>query len=148
MEHAIEAHRARTSLDDEIKRLSALLSQAADQQEQIRREHAHAMAAKDQDLREAEERHAGQERRMLAEVDRARQSSRLAEQAALLAQAQSQGSALQQRLEDLERQLGEEGKSHEDTRGLLAGALAAVRNTDKPPRKPTVRRGKSFSPEP
>ena len=59
-----------------------------------------------------------------------------------------QGSALQQRLEDLERQLGEERKSHEDTGGLLAGALAAVRNTDKPPSKSRVRRGKSSSPEP
>jgi chromosome segregation ATPase len=193
-EHAIEAHRVRTELDDEIKRLSALLSQAADRQEQIRREHVEAMAAKDQDLREAEERHASQERRMLAEVDRAWQSSkqlevglakeqqrriqseeaaaqtleagrrllretqhaaqqverelrdRLAEQAALLAQAQSQGLALKQRLEDLERQLGEERKSHENTRELLAGALSAVRSTDKPPRKPTARRSKPAAP--
>ena len=109
-----------------------------------------ALAAKDQDLRQTEERHAGQERRMLAEVDRARQSSkqaeaglakeqqrriqseeaaaatleagrrllrdmqqtaqeverelseRFAKQAGILAQAQAQGSALQQCLEDLE----------------------------------------------
>lgn len=82
---------------------------------------------------------------MLAEVDRARQASnqfetglakeqqqriqseqaaqeferelrdRLADQAALLGQAQSQGLALQSRVEDLERQLGEEKKSREDT---------------------------------
>ena len=70
-EHAIEAHRVRIGLDEEIKRLTALLSQAGGTQERMRREHAETMAARDQDLRQAEERHAGQERRMLAEVDRA-----------------------------------------------------------------------------
>ena len=50
-----------------------------------------------------------------------------ADQASLLAQAQSQGSALQQRLEDLERQLGEERQSREATRKLLADALASRR---------------------
>ena len=91
-------------------------------------------------------------RRVLRDTQQAAQEverelrDRLAKQAALLAQAQSQGSALQQRLEDLARQLVEERKSHEDTRGLLAGALAAVRVTDKSPRKPTVRRGKPAAP--
>ena len=74
-EHALEAHRVRTGLDEEIKRLTALLSKAGDTQERMRREHAEAMAARDQDLRQAEDRHAAQERRMLAEVDRARQTA-------------------------------------------------------------------------
>ena len=78
-EHALEAHRVRMGLDEEIKRLTALLSQAGDTQERMRREHAEAMAARDQDLRQAEERHAGQERRMLAEVDRARQTAKALE---------------------------------------------------------------------
>ena len=78
-EHALEAHRVRIGLDDEIKRLTALLSQAGETQERMRREHAEAMAARDQDLRQAEERHAGQERRMLAEVDRARQTAKALE---------------------------------------------------------------------
>ena len=78
-EHALEAHRVRMGLDDEIKRLTALLSQAGEIQERMRREHAEATAARDQDLRQAEERHAGQERRMLAEVDRARQTSKALE---------------------------------------------------------------------
>ncbi|WP_170855496.1 DNA-binding protein [Variovorax sp. CF079] len=78
-EHAIEAHRVRTSQDDEIKRLTTLLSQAGEVQERMRREHAEAMAARDQDLRQAEERHAGQEKRMLAEVDRARQAAKALE---------------------------------------------------------------------
>ena len=48
----------------------------------------------------------------------------LVDQAGLQAQDQSQCSALQQRLDDLERQLGEEKKSHQETRVLLATALA------------------------
>jgi len=78
-EHAIEAHRVRIGLEEEIKRLTTLLSQAGETQERIRREHAEAMAARDRDLRQAEERHAGHERRMLAEVDRARQTAKALE---------------------------------------------------------------------
>lgn len=195
-DHAIEAHRVRTGLEEEIRRLAALLSQSTEAQERMRREHADMVAARDEDLRRAEERHAGQEKRMLEDIDRARQSAkqaengfareqqrriqseeaaaqtleagrrmlretqqaaqeierqlreRLADQATSLAQAQSHGSSLQQRLDDLERQLGEEKQSHEDTRALLSGALAAMRSTDKPPRKTAVRRGKGPSPSP
>jgi hypothetical protein len=78
-EHAIEAHRVRVGLEDEIKRLTALLSQAAEPQERMRREHVEAMGARDQGLRQAEERHPGQEKRMLAEVDRARQAAKALE---------------------------------------------------------------------
>jgi hypothetical protein len=81
-EHAIKAHQVRAGLEDEIKRLTALLSQASESQERTRREHAEAMAARDQHLRQAEERHAAQERRMLAEVDRARQAAKALEAAA------------------------------------------------------------------
>lgn len=46
------------------------------------------------------------------------------------------------------RQLTEERKAHEDKRGLLVGALAAVHSAEKLPRKAAVRRGKpSSSPE-
>lgn len=78
-EHAVEAQRARTGLEDEVKRLTTLLAQAAGAQEQMRREHTEVLATKDQDLRQALERHAGQEKRMLAEVDRARQAARALE---------------------------------------------------------------------
>ena len=78
-ERALEAHRVRIGLDEEIKRLTALLSQAGETQERMRREHAEAMAARDQDLRQAEDRHAVQERRMLAEVDRARRTAKALE---------------------------------------------------------------------
>ncbi|NDZ18984.1 hypothetical protein C7T35_21945 [Variovorax sp. WS11] len=178
-EHALEAHRVRIGLDDDIKRLTALLSQAGETQERMRREHAELVAAKDQDLRQAEERHAGQARRMLADVDRARQSAKLFEaglareqqqrlqseqaaantleagrrmlrdtqqtahqlerelrdqlaaQAALVAQARTEGSAMQQRLDHLQDLLGEEKKSHESTRALLSTALADIPKTGR-----------------
>ncbi|WP_051953372.1 DNA-binding protein [Xenophilus azovorans] len=193
-EHAIEAHRVRTGLEDEIRRLAALLAQAAELQERMRREHADTLAAKDQDLRQAEARHDAHEKRLLAEVDRTRQAAkaleadlarerqrriqseeaaaqtlevgrrtlretqqiaqqverelreRIAQQAGLLAQARAESSAVQQQLEHIDRELGEERKSHEETRRLLAGALSAVRGADKPQRKPTVRRGKPAAP--
>jgi chromosome segregation ATPase len=78
-EHALEAQRVRIGLEEDIKRLTTLLSQAGETLERLRREHAEAMAARDQDLRHAEERHAAQERRMLAEVDRARQTAKALE---------------------------------------------------------------------
>ncbi|MBT2304520.1 DNA-binding protein [Variovorax paradoxus] len=78
-EHAIEAHRVRIGLEDDIKRMTTLLSQAAESQERMRREHAEAMTARDQDLRQAEVRHAVHEKRMLAEVDRARQAAKALE---------------------------------------------------------------------
>ena len=69
----------RTGLDDEIKRLTALPSQAGETQERMRQDYAELVAVKDQDLRQAEERHAGQEKRILAEVDRARQTAKALE---------------------------------------------------------------------
>ncbi|PZQ76754.1 MAG: hypothetical protein DI563_06215 [Variovorax paradoxus] len=78
-EHAVEAQRVRMGLENEVKRLTALLTQATDAQGSLRREHAEVVAVKDQDLRQALERHAGQEKHMLAEVDRARQAARALE---------------------------------------------------------------------
>ncbi|MBO9647944.1 MAG: DNA-binding protein [Variovorax sp.] len=76
---AIEAQRVRAGLEDEIRRLTALLAQTVETQEQMRREHAGVVAAKDQDLRQAQDRHTSQEKRMLAEVDRARQAAKALE---------------------------------------------------------------------
>jgi len=87
-------------------------------------------------------------RRMLRETQQTAQQierelrDQLANQGTLLAQAQSEGSALQQRLDDFQRQLGEEKKSHDTTRALLAGALAATRKTQGK-RKPSSRVGKT-----
>ncbi|RST48721.1 DNA-binding protein [Variovorax sp. MHTC-1] len=189
-EQAVEAQRLRASTDHEIARLDALLLEASASKEALRQEHAAALAARDRDLRDAEARHAAQEKRMLADVDRARQAAkqleaelareqqrrvrgeeaaaqlrdvdrqalRDAQQAAqqteralrdqlaahgiALAQAQSQGAALQQRLDDFQRQSGEEKKSHDATRALLAGALAVVRKPQGA-RKPSAGRGKA-----
>ena len=55
-------------LEDDVKRLAALLSQAGEAQQRMNSGHAQAMAARDQDLRQAEERRTAQERRLLAEV--------------------------------------------------------------------------------
>ncbi|CAN7773137.1 hypothetical protein LJR175_007624 [Variovorax sp. LjRoot175] len=159
-EHVTEGHRLRALTEQEIARLNALLQEAHAGKEVLRREHTAALAARDRDLREAEERHAVQERRLVAEVDRARQSSKQVEaglareqqrriqseeaaaqtleagrrmlrdtqdaaqqlerelrdqlvvQSGSLAQAQTQGSALQRRLDDLHQLLSEEKKSH------------------------------------
>jgi len=188
--HAIEASAQRREMQDEIGRLNGLLQAAHAGKELLRQEQAGALAAKDRDLREAEERHDSQEKRMLAEVDRARQTAKqlelalakeqqqrmrseeaaaqtleagrrnlretqqaaqqverelrdqLASQATDLAQVQSQGSALQQRLDDIQRQFGEEKTSHAETRALLSGALEAVRKMGGP-RKPASKKSKS-----
>ena len=72
-------------------------------------------------------------RRMLRETQQAAQQierelrDQLVVQSGSLVQAQSHGAALQQRLEDLERQLNEEKKAHEGTHALLATTLADVR---------------------
>ncbi|WP_213956676.1 MULTISPECIES: DNA-binding protein [unclassified Variovorax] len=72
-------------------------------------------------------------RRMLRETQQAAQQverelrDQLSLQVSLLALAQSEGSALQQRLDDALRQLSEEKTSHEDTRALLVGAIGAGR---------------------
>lgn len=189
-EQAAEALRLRASTDQEIARLNALLMEASASKEVLRQEHAAALAIRERDLRDAEARHAAQEKRMLADVDRARQAAKQleadlareqqhrlrgeettgqlldAERQALrdaqqsaqqteralrdqltahgiaLAQAQSQGSALQQRTDDIQRQFSEEKKSHADTRALLAGALATVRKMQGT-RRPSPRAGKT-----
>ena len=87
-EHTLEAQRMRTGLEGEVRRLTTLLSQSAEMMERMRQEHAESLAAKDQDLRQAEERHAQQNQRLLLEVDRARQSSKALE--AALAREQQQ----------------------------------------------------------
>lgn len=189
-EQAVEAQRLRASTDLEFARLNALLLETEASKERLRQEHAAALAAREKDLRDAEARRAVQEKRMLADVDRARQATKqvegelareqqrrvrgdeaaaqvldaerqalrntqqsaqqieralrdqLAAQAIVLAQAQSQGTALQQRLDDLQQQFTEEKKAHADTRALLAGALVAARKTQRT-RKPSPGAGKA-----
>ena len=158
----------------------------------VSEEQAAALAARQQDLRDAEERHAAQDSRMLAELDRARHSANQLEvglareqqqrmqseeaaartletgrrvlrdtqeaaqqlerqlrdqvtsQAVALAEAQSQGAALQRRLGDLQQQFDDEKKSHEATRALLTSALAVKGSAIKRGiRKPATGKGKT-----
>lgn len=75
-QHEAEVERLRTSAEQDIVRLNALLDGAHAAKEVLREEQAAALAARDRDLREAQARHAGQEERLLAELDRARQSAK------------------------------------------------------------------------
>ncbi|CAN7749459.1 DNA-binding protein [Variovorax sp. LjRoot84] len=184
-EQAAEVQRLRVSTDHEIARLNTLLLQTSASKELLRQEHAAVLAAREQDLRDAEARHAAQDRRMLAEVDRARQATKsmeaelareqqhrvrseeaaaqalqaerqalrtaqqagqeaerslrdqLAAERIALARSEAQGAALAQRLdalqrhlEDLQQRLAEERSSHDATRALLAGAVAAMKRAD------------------
>lgn len=71
-----EALRVRADLEGQILRLHAQLGQAQERYEVARQAHDQALATKDQDLRQAEERHAQQHQHMLVEVDRARQATK------------------------------------------------------------------------
>ena len=85
-------------------------------------------------------------RRMLRETQQAAQQlerelqEKLASQSTSLVQAQSQGEALQQRIDDLHETLREEKKAHELTRGLLAEVLKAKS-------KPSVKRIRVVKPK-
>jgi chromosome segregation ATPase len=78
---ASEGLRQREAAAKEMARLNALLVDALGISERLRQDHSSALAIRDQDLRDAIDRHTAQERRMLEEVDRARQSNKQAETA-------------------------------------------------------------------
>ncbi|MDB5827646.1 MAG: hypothetical protein JWQ73_1866 [Variovorax sp.] len=73
---ASEGLRQREAAAREVARLNALLVEAQAATERLRQEHAAALVVRDQDLRDAIERHTAQERRMLEDVDRARQEAK------------------------------------------------------------------------
>ncbi|MBT2304208.1 hypothetical protein J7E70_27620 [Variovorax paradoxus] len=109
-------HRVRIGLDDDINRPTTLLSLAGETQERMRREHAEAMAGRDQDLRQAEERQA-----------EAGLREQLAAQGIDLAQARSQteAEALAANVKTLEGRIDDEKAAHEKTRRMLAEALVS-----------------------
>ncbi len=78
---ASEGLKQREAAAKETVRLNALLVDSQGVSERLRQEHASALAVRDQVLRDAIDRHTAQERRMLEDVDRARQSSKQAETA-------------------------------------------------------------------
>jgi DNA repair exonuclease SbcCD ATPase subunit len=73
---ALEGLKQREAAAREVVRLNALLLDAQAAAERLRQEHAVAQGVRDQDLRDAIERHTAQERRMLEDVDRARQEAK------------------------------------------------------------------------
>ncbi|MFC5606091.1 DNA-binding protein [Variovorax soli] len=85
-EQAQEARRVRGDLEGQVLRLNGQVGQLLERHEAARQAHDQAIAIKDQDLRQAEERHVQQHQRMLLEVDRARQATKSLE--AVLAQEQ------------------------------------------------------------
>ncbi|VTY36542.1 Uncharacterised protein [Xylophilus ampelinus] len=114
-DHVLEAQRVRKGLEDEVKRLNALLAQAAGAQEQMRQDHAQIVTAKDQDLRQALERHAGQEKHMLAKVDRARQATRALE-SDLAKEQQRRTKFEESAAKRLEAELGRQAELRETSR--------------------------------
>ena len=73
---ASEGLKQREAAAREVARLNALLVDAQAATERLRQEHAAAQAVRDQDLRAAIDRHTAIERRMLEDVDRARQEAK------------------------------------------------------------------------
>lgn len=71
-----EGLRQREAATKEMARLNALLVDAQAVSDRLRDEHSAALAIRDQDLRDAIDRHTAQERRMLEDVDRARQEAK------------------------------------------------------------------------
>lgn len=126
-EHAVETQRVRAGLEEEMKRLTALLAQATGVQERMRREHTEIASAKDQDLRQAIDRHAGQEKHLLAEVDRARQTVRALESE--LAKEQQRSIKFQEAAaKRLETELGQQARLRDaarDAEARLRDQLAA-----------------------
>jgi Plasmid replication region DNA-binding N-term len=118
-----DAQERRMLEDVDRARQSAKQSEAGlakEQQQRLRSEEvaAHTLEAGRRMLRETQEAARQNEREL---------RDQLTLQASLLAQAQAEGSALQQRLDDSVRQLSEEKKSHDVTRALLAGAMGTGR---------------------
>ncbi|CAN5732179.1 hypothetical protein BH11PSE13_BH11PSE13_40540 [soil metagenome] len=73
---ASEGLKQREAAANEMARLNLLLVDAQAVSERLRAEHAAALTIRDQDLRDALDRHTAQERRMLEDVDRSRQSAK------------------------------------------------------------------------
>ena len=73
---ASEGLRQREAAAKEMARLNSLLVDAQAVSERLRDEHSAALAVREQDLRDAVDRHTAQERRMLEDVDRARQEAK------------------------------------------------------------------------
>lgn len=155
-EQAAEASRHRRVLEAEVARLNAAVAELQTDKDQLRSQHAAALAAQERDARESEERHierhVATERRLLADVDRAReetkqalaaaakertarmqsdqalgeQRDRAAAELATVRSAAANGMAASNaRLQEALALHQREMQAHEETRRLLAQALSA-----------------------
>jgi chromosome segregation ATPase len=163
-EQAAEASRRRRVLETEVARLNAAIVQLQTDKDQLRSQHAVALAAQERDARESEERHierhVATERRLLADVDRAREETKqvlaaaakersartqsdqaLAEQrdqaaaelTAVRSAAATDQSASNARLQEALALHQREMQAHEETRRLLAQALTAQMHAPSAP---------------
>ncbi len=163
-EQAVEASRHRRVLEVEVARLNAAIAQLQSEKDQLRSQHAVALAAQERDARESEERHierhVATERRLLADVDRAREETKqvlaaaakersartqsdqaLAEQrdqaaaelTAVRSAAATDQSASNARLQEALALHQREMQAHEETRRLLAQALTAQMHAPSAP---------------
>ncbi len=121
-DQAADAAAYRKSADQEIARLGRQLIDAHSAKDALRAEHAAALARRDQAAQEAEDRHVAGERRLLQEVDRAREE---AKQAAL-ANVKERTARTQ-----LEHQLAEvRDKLNEELRTVRAAAAQVKVDAD------------------
>lgn len=105
-DQSADAAAYRKSADQEIARLGRQLMEAHSAKDALRAEHAAALTRRDQAAQEAEERHVAGERRLLQEVDRAREE---AKQAALAnVKERTARTQVEQQLAELRDELTEE----------------------------------------
>lgn len=155
-EQATEASRHRRVLEAEVGRLNAAIAQLQSDKDHLRSQHAVALAVQERDARESEERHierhVATERRLLADVDRAREETKQAlaaaakertartqsdqaladqrdraavELAAVRSAATNDQAASNARLQEAQALHQREMQAHEETRRLLAQAISA-----------------------
>ena len=76
---AREAVRLHKALEVQLQQLRSQLAGASARAEHASAQYVQTLAARDQDLRQAEQRHGAEHKRMQAEIDRARQSAKVLE---------------------------------------------------------------------
>lgn len=131
MREQLEAANQRMLAADHLAaKLRKQLDDAGAHRDRLKEEHATALSARDRLAHEAEERHITNERRLLGEVDRAREETKRANQAAAQAAARDQG-ALANSAEQLaatREQLAEEQRAARAESAAAKVELSAARS--------------------
>jgi len=127
-----DAQDVRRRLEAELQRLNTRLSDASQAEQRERQGTAQALADLEKDMRQAEERHAGQQRHWLAEVDRARQQVKAWEVEAaktrerLRKSEEGATARLERERDKAERLLDTERKEADSMRATLATQAAQL----------------------